>query len=153
LFYVATRKIMKHQLGLKLTSVLALCALLLLVPAQPAAAAGGTVQVRMFTGSSSQFSYVAVTGYNQNDQYSVWKSWPNRSDMTTGGWWWRHYINVEFQLSNGVRRSCFFSLQTYPWTNTLSIKIDDRGNFESAPAFGVGAGPGSRCADTSRFVL
>lgn len=144
---------MKPRLALKLTSLLALCALLLLAPAQPAAAAGGNVQVRLFTGTSTQFTYIAVAGYNQNDRYAVWKSWPNRSDVTTTGWWWKRYVNVEFQLSNGVRRSCFFSLQTHPWTNTLSIKIDDRGNFESALAFGVGAGPGSRCADTSRFGL
>jgi len=147
----------KRNLSLQITTLLALCALLVLVPARPAAAAGGNVQLRFYTDASSyQFTYIGISGKNQNNKDSLWKSWPNSKDVTINGWWWHGFVNVEFELANGstkVRESCFFMLKTFAWTNTVSIKIKSNGDFDTASPFGEGAGPGSRCTTVSKFVF
>jgi len=128
---------------LLIVALLALCASTFLVPAQPAAAAWGNVQLRIVTqNTTAKFTYVSVQGMNQRRDNVTWQRSfsPATSTASTDGWWWnasRKTIIVHFD--NGVRLSCGVFHNAYPSSNWETVRIGPDGSVSAS-------GPSNSCA-------
>ncbi len=60
---------------------------------------GQMVRLSNACTNPAMLTWTRVSGYNQNGKYATWQAWPNRSSVTTDGWYWVGRVKIEWRTN------------------------------------------------------
>ena len=134
---------MKRYLNIRMTVIMTLLLLcVVLAPAKQASAAGGNVQLKIYSLDSTKITFLRISGFNQNNKYSIWERSfnPSVSETSINNWWWNSSLKyVRIHFSNGQRYECQVVTMNYVWMNWDTVGIGSDGSIRAS-------GPRSYCS-------
>jgi hypothetical protein len=105
----ALRKPLQWLAVVSLVLTLAFGAVAIQTEVAQAGSNGQMVRLSNICPNPALITWARVSGYNQNGKYAVWQAWPNRSSVTTDGWYWIGRVKIEWRTN----RDTYLHLTAY----------------------------------------
>lgn len=60
---------------------------------------GQMLRVGNACSNPALLTWVRIRGYNNYGSFATWESWPNKSVVTTDGWWWVGRVVIDWRTN------------------------------------------------------